>query len=52
MDELAKEERRIYQREWRKKNQDKVQAINKRYWANRAKKRIATQAKEEGGKTE
>lgn len=49
MDELAKEERRAYQREWRRRNKDKVQAINQRYWANRVKKRMEAQA-EAGGR--
>lgn len=44
MDELAKEERRIYQREWRRRNRDKVKAINQRYWANRAQQRLAAEA--------
>ncbi len=47
MDEQAREERRKYQREWRRKNKDKVRVINQRYWANRAQKRLAAQM--EGG---
>lgn len=46
MDELAREERRKYQREWRRKNKDKVRAINQRYWVNRARKK--RQAETEG----
>jgi hypothetical protein len=51
MDEQAKEERRKYQREWRRKNKDKVRVINQRYWANRAQKRLAAQ-EEKGADTE
>lgn len=39
MDELqdiVKELKREYQREWRAKNKDKVQAINNRYWIKKA----------------
>ena len=39
--ELEKEAKRLeaqYHREWRKKNPDKVKAINKRYWLKRLKK--------------
>ena len=49
MDEMAKEERRRYQREWRQKNKDKVRAINQRYWANRVQKRLSAQIKETEG---
>ena len=34
--ELAKKIRREYQREWRKKNPDKVKEYNQRYWRRRA----------------
>lgn len=40
MDEQAREEQRKYQREWRRKNKEKVRAINQRYWANRARKKF------------
>lgn len=36
MDEAALEARRAYQREWRRKNRDKVKAQNERYWAKKA----------------
>lgn len=51
MDEQAREERRKYQREWRRKNKDKVRVINQRYWVNRAQKRLAAQG-EKGADTE
>ena len=35
---LAKEARRAYQREWRRKNKDKVRANNLRYWERKAQK--------------
>ena len=34
--ERAKELRRAYQREWNKRNRDKVRARNQRYWAKKA----------------
>ena len=40
IEKLAKETRNAYFREWRAKNKDKVQAINKRYWENKAKHNI------------
>lgn len=40
IEKLAKEERNAYYREWRAKNKDKVKAINKRYWENRAKNNV------------
>lgn len=36
MDESAKAARRLYEKEWRAKNPDKVKARNERYWAKRA----------------
>lgn len=32
----AKEERRAYMREWRRKNKDRVKEYNERYWKKRA----------------
>lgn len=49
MNEVAKATRRDYQREWRRKNRDKVRAINERYWLKRAEKQLAAQAQDEGG---
>lgn len=37
LEKIAREERNAYFREWRAKNKDKIKAINKRYWENRAK---------------
>lgn len=36
--EKALELRREYQREWRRKNKDKVRANNRRYWERKAQK--------------
>lgn len=38
LDELAKEARRSYYREWYAKNKDKVRAGNAEYWKRRAQK--------------
>lgn len=35
MREKARQARNSYQRDWRKKNPEKVRAINERYWARR-----------------
>lgn len=43
--ELVREERRRYAREWRAKNKDKVSANNHRYWV---KKALARKAAERG----
>ncbi len=37
--EAAKDARRAYQREWRKKNPDKVRATTMRYWAKKASRK-------------
>lgn len=34
--EAARQQINKYHREWRKKNKDKVRAINERYWAKKA----------------
>lgn len=36
--EKALEMRRAYQKEWRRKNKDKVRASNRRYWERKAQK--------------
>lgn len=36
MNEAAKEARRIYIREWQRKNKDKVKAAQMRYWEKKA----------------
>lgn len=46
IDELVREEQRIYKAEWRRNNKDKVRAANARYWVKRALKRRAA---EKGG---
>jgi len=38
MDELAVKARREYQREWRRKNKDKVKQHQKDFWLRQAKK--------------
>lgn len=38
LQERAVELRRAYQREWRRKNKDKVRANNLRYWERKAQK--------------
>jgi len=44
IDELAREEKRRYEAEWRRRNPDKVRERNRRYWERRAKKRLIAQA--------
>lgn len=36
MNEAAREARRLYKKEWRKNNPDKVREYNKRYWEKKA----------------
>lgn len=38
MTEEAKQAKREYAREWRKKNKDKIKAAQERYWNKKAKK--------------
>lgn len=38
LQEKAIELRRAYQREWRRRNKDKVRATNLRYWERKAQK--------------
>ena len=45
--DLAKREaKRQYQREWRRKNPDKVKAINDRYWKKKGQEYLAALAQE------
>jgi hypothetical protein len=37
MDEKAREARRIYKREWNRRNPDKVKASQKRYWEKKSR---------------
>lgn len=48
LDRTAKEARAAYQREWRKKNPEKVREINERYWLKRAEQELAKRASERG----
>ena len=41
MNEQAREAQRVYMREWRRKNKDKVRDSNRRYWERRAKRMAA-----------
>ena len=41
IEEIAREERLAYFREWRANNKDKVKKHNATYWEKRAKQRIA-----------
>ena len=41
IEEIAREERLAYFREWRANNKDKVKKHNATYWQNRAKRRLA-----------
>jgi len=40
LEELAREERNAYFKEWRAKNKNKVKQHNANYWKNRAAKKI------------
>lgn len=52
MTEEAKEARRAYYRAWNKRNKDKVQERQARYWARRAEReKEQAKAKAKGGKT-
>ena len=43
LEQMAVEERRRYQKEWRAKNKDKVRAQNQKFWIRQAQKRLAAQ---------
>lgn len=43
--ELVREERRRYAREWRAKNPEKVKAANARYWERRVRERMLKEEK-------
>lgn len=47
LDEFVKEAQREYQRQWRKKNPDKVRAKNRRFWERKA---LELAAKREEGR--
>lgn len=40
IEEIARQLRNQKAKEWRDKNKDKVKEINKRYWINKAKKKL------------
>ena len=46
--ELVREERRRYAREWRKKNPEKVRAANQRYWERKVQARLAADDNQQG----
>ena len=46
LEQLAREEARTYQREWRAENKDRVRKYNSKYWMRRAEKRQTEQKKE------
>lgn len=46
MEELKREARREYIREWRKRNPEKVQAAQERYWAKKAAEIAAKREKQ------
>ena len=48
MDKAAKAARAAYQRNWRKRNPDRVREINERYWMRRAEKELIKRASETG----
>jgi len=50
MDAKARAARAEYQRQWRKKNPDKVRKNNERYWENRIKRDLAQQQVADHGK--
>ena len=45
--ELVREERRRYAREWRAKNPEKVKASNVRYWEKRVRERMLKEGTQE-----
>lgn len=50
LDELAREERLAYFKEWRAKNKDRIKAHNQNYWKRKVEKRLVEekQLKERG----
>ena len=38
MNEQAREAQRVYMREWRRRNKDKVRESNRKYWERRAQR--------------
>lgn len=52
IDELIAQERRAYQRAWRKANKDKVRQHNRNFYLKRAAARLAEQQEENDGNSE
>lgn len=50
--ELARRAKNAYYREWRKKNPEKVQAANERYWAKKRKQRTEQKQEQNEGNTD
>ena len=48
MEAAKREARRAYQKEWRRKNPDKVRANHDRFWAKKAAEMMAAAAEKEG----
>ena len=48
VDNLAIQERREYQKQWRQKNPDRVKKHTDDYWKRRAEKKLAEQEKVNG----
>lgn len=46
VENLIKEEKREYARQWRKNNKDKVKETNKRYWKKKVLKKLKEQEEE------
>ena len=46
LEQLAREEARAYQREWRAENRERVRKYNANYWTRRAKKKLTEQKME------
>ena len=48
MEAAKREARRAYQKEWRRKNPDKVKANHDRFWEKKAAEMMAANAEKEG----
>lgn len=51
LEEQAKAAKRDYQRQWRKRNPERMKAINARYWQRRAQKLQAIERRTDDAKT-
>lgn len=52
MTEAAKQARRAYKREWNRRNKDKVQQAQARYWERRAQQAAQDQQRQENEQQE